>query len=196
METRGNLINSIKGSTVSTKTDNIITSSSIANNVIGIESGFNKGRNARLLPQTEYHERRRKGLCFTCDEKYTPKHICKNKQYKVMILEDIEEEGGEEEMVEHKVQVAESSVQNEETSIQLDFHSMVGLTSKRSMKLWGRLDDKEVMVLIESGAMHNFISQDLVTKLGLQVQETPQYLVKVGDGYAIKTQGVCKGLKV
>ena len=33
----------------------------------------------------------RKGGCFTCEEKYNPTHVCKNRQFKLMIMEEEEE---------------------------------------------------------------------------------------------------------
>ena len=29
-----------------------------------------------------------KGLCFTCDEKYSPDCVCKNRHHRLMVLED------------------------------------------------------------------------------------------------------------
>lgn len=41
-------------------------------------------------------ERKKKGLCFNCNEKYTYGHTCKH----LFLMEDVEEIGGEEEGVE------------------------------------------------------------------------------------------------
>ena len=40
------------------------------------------------MSDEEYKEKRVKGLCFACDERYTPEHMCKNKQFKFLILEE------------------------------------------------------------------------------------------------------------
>ncbi|GAU46214.1 hypothetical protein TSUD_401760 [Trifolium subterraneum] len=47
-------------------------------------------------------------------------------------------------------------------------HSMSGLTSKKTIKLWGDLLNRKVLVLVDCGASHNFISLVLVQKLNLQ----------------------------
>lgn len=44
--------------------------------MVGAAGKNSKG--LRLLPDVEYNERRRKGICFTCEEKYSPEHIFKN----------------------------------------------------------------------------------------------------------------------
>ena len=40
-----------------------------------------KGRGFKRLSNTELQDKIRKVLCFRCDQKYSPHHICKNKQF-------------------------------------------------------------------------------------------------------------------
>lgn len=44
----------------------------------------------------------------------------------------------------------------------LSLHSLVGLSEPRTLKLKGEVHGMEVMVLIDYGATHNFISTNLV----------------------------------
>ena len=53
------------------------------------------------------------------------------------------------------------------------------------MKLRGRVDCQEVVVLIDSRASHNFISADLVKKLGIP-----------SAGLSVKGVGLCQGVKL
>ncbi|KAJ1437331.1 Aspartic peptidase domain superfamily [Sesbania bispinosa] len=71
---------------------------------------------------------------------------------------------------------------------------MVGLTTKRSLKLWGIIKERRVIVLVDCGASHTFISTKLVQEMGLPVEETPTYYVEVGDRHKIQCKSVCKGL--
>jgi hypothetical protein len=43
------------------------------------------GREFRRLTNTELLDKL--GLCFRCDEKFSPGHICTNKQFNVLIME-------------------------------------------------------------------------------------------------------------
>lgn len=43
------------------------------------------------------------------------------------------------------------------------------------MKLLGSVFEREVVVLIDSGATHNFITSDLVSQLQLPVSQTEHY---------------------
>jgi len=51
------------------------------------------------------------------------------------------------------------------------------------MKLQGEVKGKLALVLIDSGASHNFISAKLVSQLGLLVESTPSYNMRLGDGH-------------
>ncbi|GAU31427.1 hypothetical protein TSUD_221980 [Trifolium subterraneum] len=53
-----------------------------------------------------------------------------------------------------------------------------------------------VLILIDSGATHNFISQKLVKKMGWEVEETPLMNIKLGDGFQSNTKGVCRSLEM
>ena len=82
----------------------------------------------------------------------------------------------------------------ENKALQLSLHSIMGMTSKNSLKLWGNVRNKEVVVLIDCGASHNFINSELVQQLKIPIVKIPTYFVEVGDGHKIKCMGVCKGV--
>jgi len=74
----------------------------------------------------------------------------------------------------------------EEQPMSLSELSTGGLTQPQ-----GEVRGKKVLILIDSGASHNFISKDLVEELGLEVQDTPAYSVKLGDVFRRVTKGCC-----
>ena len=51
-----------------------------------------------------------------------------------------------------------------------------------------------MVVLIDCGASHNFISTELVAKLGIPVVNTYCFRVFVGTGLPFKGEGLCKGV--
>ncbi|PNX60153.1 hypothetical protein L195_g060044, partial [Trifolium pratense] len=57
------------------------------------------------------------------------------------------------------------------------------------------IGNRRVLTLIDSGATSNFIATRLVEELGLNVKNTPTYVVEVGNGEKVKNQGVCEGLQ-
>lgn len=78
--------------------------------------------------------------------------------------------------------------------VTLSIHSVKGFTPERSMKMKGMIGDREVVVLIDSGATRNFISQQLVDELGLPVAKHKNFGVKVAGGHIINGKGKCAGL--
>ncbi|CAJ2661796.1 unnamed protein product [Trifolium pratense] len=65
-----------------------------------------------------------------------------------------------------------------------------------TMKLEGKLQNIDVVVLVDSGASHNFISSKLATALELPITHMAARRIKLGDGHKVLSQGVCKGVKV
>lgn len=50
------------------------------------------------------------------------------------------------------------------------------------MKVRGMLQDKEVVILIDCGTTHNFVSEKLIKSLQLPIKETGHYGVILGLG--------------
>lgn len=78
--------------------------------------------------------------------------------------------------------------------VELSMNSVVGLTPPQTMKLKGKILGEEVVVLIDCGASHNFLSANLVRRLGLPGTETLGNGVIMGTGLAVQGAEVCKGV--
>ncbi|KAA0034818.1 ty3-gypsy retroelement transposase [Cucumis melo var. makuwa] len=59
------------------------------------------------------------------------------------------------------------------------------------MKVKGKIKDEKVIVLIDYGATHNFISEKLIHSLNLPTRDTSNYGVIIGLGAATKGKGIC-----
>lgn len=151
-----------------------------------IATGTFRGREFKILTHAEKQDRREKGLCFRCDGKFGPGHVCANKQLQLLVLEE-EDKGVEEE---EEAAKTEAKLKN----LQLSLYSITGITSKKSIKLWGELAGRKMVVLIDCRASHNFISSTVVEEEEFQVTKTAPYTVEVGDGRKIHCEGVCSKL--
>lgn len=94
--------------------------------------------------------RKVKGLCFKCDKKFTPAHRCK-KRLQVLLCLD-EEDEMEATSVEEELRFDANP-----TKVELSIQAMVGLDTSKTIKVQGTIKGKSVIVLVDSGATHNFI---------------------------------------
>lgn len=80
--------------------------------------------------------------------------------------------------------------------VELSINLVVGLTTPKTMKLKGSILGQPVLVLIDCGATHNFISAELASKLRLPTLDTAGYSVLMGTKLSVTGGGVCKGVVV
>ncbi|XP_014521642.1 uncharacterized protein LOC106778213 [Vigna radiata var. radiata] len=144
-------------------------------------TGGGRDRGSRNLAYAEYLKRREEGKCFRCGGPFSLGHRCPERGLRMMIM--VDEEENEEGEKEPAVELA---------GMELSALLAGGLTTSETMKLRGRIGNREVLVLIDSGVSHNFISKSLVEELGMAVKETQPYFVSLGNGQKRRISGCCE----
>lgn len=152
----------------------------------------------RRFTEADIERRRELGLCFKCDENYRPGHRCKKKQLQVLILS---EEGDGEELVPEMVAnypEGETTTKEENGSelISLSLNAIAKFTGGKTIKLLGSVMGREVLVLVDCGATHSFVRQEVVEELSLEVDSRVLFTVQVGDAREVKGQGVCRDVEI
>lgn len=158
------------------------------NNSVGRNqaSEQNRGSTFRRLTDEEMQDKNKKGLCFRCDEKYNCNHICRNKQFHMLLVIE-----GEEEQVGWLEEVPDMETKAEDgRSMQLSMFMMPGMTPKKSWKVWGCIGEVQVIVMIDCGASKNFLSKDLLERYGLTHVDTPTYVVEKCSELVLEIQGL------
>ncbi|KAF2289163.1 hypothetical protein GH714_029196 [Hevea brasiliensis] len=141
-------------------------------------------KNSKITDK-DMDERRAKGLCFWCEEKYTPAHKCKKKQAYVMQL--ITEENEEDEENEDK------GVEGEMASdMQLSLNAMWGTQGTQIMRIKGECGKRILHVLVDTGSTHNFLSTKMASKLKCELQKAAGISVEVANGQQLQCEGFCK----
>lgn len=131
----------------------------------------------------EARDRREKGLCYYCDEKFSPGHRCERPQ--LFMMEDTGEASFDMENGETMPKVPEIS-----------FHAIAGTDHPQTLRVLGRLKNKELVVLIDSGNTHNFIDQTIVTRYGLPVIHNKRFQVMVANREKVNCAGMCQGITI
>ncbi|WZZ71775.1 hypothetical protein YC2023_083145 [Brassica napus] len=148
----------------------------------------------RKLTPAEYAKWRSEGLCYKCDEKWEgATHVCSRKELMFLL---VHENGTETELINGSDETVEDGEEEYTEVAELSVNSVVGLSSPHTINLRGSINGVEVVVLIDSGATHNFISESVVQKLGLAISTTQGFGVMVGAGLTVKGKGVCEGVQL
>lgn len=134
----------------------------------------------------------REGIMFPMLEKYSVGHKCKNQKLGVYVVHN-DEIAEEEEMTE--VEALNQAHDNEKGKVVefVAFNTLVAFTTE-TQKLKGAIQGREVVVMIDCGATHNFISQHVANDLKLHCIETSSYGVIMGLGTPVKGTGMCRGV--
>ncbi|XP_074298103.1 uncharacterized protein LOC141628919 [Silene latifolia] len=148
----------------------------------------------------DVEERRRKNLCFYCDEQYTAGHICKGKLYRIQVV-PIEDNEGFTDEGELEDEIDLNTVENdtEENSVEeqplISLNAMSGHNSFQTMRVTGKVRSQSVHILIDSGSTHNFLDEEVAKKLGCRISGTYPLEVSVANGDKIMTTKVCRKFK-
>ena len=153
-------------------------------------------KGVRSIQNDEMAERRAKGLCFKCGGKFHPTlHKCPERSIRVLILgegEGVNEEG---EIV--SIETVETEEEDEDVEAECKIIGVMGSMGEfHTMKIDGKIAGIEVVVLIDSGASHNFISPEITTALGLQITPMAAKTIRLGDGHKVLSKGLCEGVRI
>ncbi|XP_038986462.1 uncharacterized protein LOC120111962 [Phoenix dactylifera] len=140
------------------------------------------GSPIKRLLWDEMQRRRERGLCFNCNERFTPGHRCKTPQ--LFLIENAATTDEEEctnqprnEPVMNKLEWEEAEEQAEIT-----LHAFSSWKGPQTMKLLAQVEKQPVTVLVDSGSSHNFISERVARLLRLPVTTTDGFTVRIADG--------------
>ena len=123
-------------------------------------------------------EKRKKGLCFNCDEKFQPGHHCKST--KIFLLEGLYPFQGpssnvqliklndidmplslESDMLHFESVESEPKIAKAEITL----YALLGSPSPGTMRIKGKINGHWVVILIDTSSTHNFLDAAIVSKL-------------------------------
>jgi len=140
-----------------------------------------EGRPVKRLSQAEQDERRRLGLCYNCDEKYTRGHnrVCKRLFYiNGMDFGDDDDTGV-------------TSEPAEETPV-FSLHVVEGVPTCNTVQLKVDLGAASFVALVDTGSTHSFIGEAAAQRTGWTIQPHPRLTATVANGEKVACPGVLR----
>ncbi|GAU45274.1 hypothetical protein TSUD_99960 [Trifolium subterraneum] len=148
--------------------------------------------NFRKLSPEEMANRREKGLCYNCDETFTPQHKCKGRFFLLIADDDFDSDEPPIPPPTIESPPPESPpIITDPSEAQISFHAMSGSTDQTTIRIPGRLANHPVTVLIDGGSTHNFVQTRLAKFLNLPSLPTNTLKVMVGNGSILTCQSLC-----
>ncbi|XP_043807599.1 uncharacterized protein LOC110608432 isoform X2 [Manihot esculenta] len=136
-------------------------------------------RTIKRLTPDEMDERQKKGLCFNCDEPFVRGRQCKH-----LFLIDLDDDSKSD---------AES---DSDSPPEISLHAITGTRNSQSMQLLGCWHGRQVLILVDSGSTHSFVSNSVVADLQVTVDAKDGLRVKVANGEQLHSPGLCKGAPI
>jgi hypothetical protein len=129
-------------------------------------------------------ERRRQGLCFNCNEKFSRGHnrFCK----RLFFLDGVEIDDAPADETE-----AAADAAAQEAPI-FSLHAVAGVSVGRTMRVRVRVGSTPLIALLDTGSTHNFIAETAAARSGLPIQSQPRLTAMVANGEKVPCPGVIK----
>jgi hypothetical protein len=124
-------------------------------------------------------ERRRLGLCFNCNEKYTRGHnrFCR----RIFFLDGVEIENAAE---------ATGVAENDGEAPCFSLQAVAGVPTAGTMQIAVALGVTSFVALLDSGSTHNFISEEAARRSGLPLCQRPCLTALVAKGERVTCAGI------
>ena len=135
-----------------------------------------------------------KGLCYSCDSKYTKGHKCAEK--KLFYIDCEEEEEKEQERSKEEDILQEQSLDEEQMNSKISCNALAGIITPQTIKIEGQIKKKKVIMLIDSGSTHNFIHCKVAKELNFFLYPAPECQVMVANGGTINFYGKFHDIKL
>ena len=155
----------------------------------------------KKLSYGEMADRRSKGLCFNCDEKFSAGHVCKNKQVFMITTEEDSSPAEDSDGIQISWDVNDECNpwgtvdEGSNKSADVSLHAISGTQGLHTLQIKGTIKSRTVTLLVDTGSTHSFISQQLVKQLRLPVTPCEGFTVTVASGDKLHCNQLVQGVK-
>ncbi|XP_027150147.1 uncharacterized protein LOC113750359 [Coffea eugenioides] len=148
---------------------------------------------SRRITPTEFQYRKDHNLCYKCEEKFSPGHVCRNKGIHLLLAD--EGEAQVEEVADEEDEVIEYQGNKYGRDITLSLHSVSGQLSSSTIKMLGYYGDQEVSILLDGGSTNCFIKPTIAQLYPEAVKNHKPFKVRIADGKELVCEQWIPGMK-
>ncbi|PKA53356.1 RNA-directed DNA polymerase like [Apostasia shenzhenica] len=142
-------------------------------------------KNISTLSQSYVEDRRAKGLCFWCDEKFVRGHKCARKSLNLVEVEGSEILEGSKEEVDSEG----------EPSVHISLNALTGIPSFYTMAVEGLVQTHKIHILMDSGSTHNFINPEVLKWAEQQCEVIPTQQITLATGTQSSANYIVRNFK-
>lgn len=139
------------------------------------------GTRFSCLTQAEMADRRMKGLCFNCLEKFSKEHLRHCTMKGIYLLELNESAAVDEGYIDDGVEIS--------------LYALIGVNEGGTMHLEVVIGTTVLRSLIDSSSTHSFLAESTAVCLG-RPTSLPGFSVNVANGDRVPSVGICEGVRV
>jgi hypothetical protein len=141
-------------------------------------------------------ERQLKGLCYHCDEKYFPRHKCKEQKKIMAISEDVLEDDVEAPLVVVSPEPTDMTPPLDplEVELAISLNALTGFSTPQPLKLIGYIKHRKVIIHVDSGSTHNFIHRRISQETNCYICVVNNFQIMIFNGGSMKCGGRCENV--
>ncbi|GAU28866.1 hypothetical protein TSUD_293180 [Trifolium subterraneum] len=144
---------------------------------------YSKNQNVKNMTSAEMQIRREKGLCYTCDDKWSFSHKCPNRH--LMILQTEEDDTDYENVSVNQVDTGG----DKQLKLHLSFKALRGAIGVGTIKFTGHIGKMPIQILVDGGSSDNFLQPRIAQFLKLDIAPAPLFKVLVGNENSLSPEG-------
>lgn len=155
--------------------------------------------NFRKLSTEEMASRREKGLCYNCDETFTPQHKCKGRFFLLISDDGFDTDPPTQtDTTTNDQDIDPTTIIPEppDQEAHISFHALSGGTDPATIRIRGHISNHPVTVLIDGGSTHNFVQTRIAKFLELPSHPTNTLKVMVGNGSILECHSLCSSIPI
>jgi hypothetical protein len=137
-----------------------------------------------------------KGLCYNCDDKYFSGHKCKEHKIFMAMTESVSEEEEVIPPMEELPPLVDLTPPSDPPEVEpvISLNALIGFSTPQTLKLIGYIKNQKVIILIDSGSIHNFIHGRIALEVNCYIHAVNYFQIMIPNGGSIKCGGRCENV--